>query len=412
MRKFCIIRLLTACLCAGWSQQLAVAQELGSVESIIDAPEDTHLFGDLGRGELEDRGYKLEVLAVHDFWGNAKGGKYRGVGVMGNMNLMLTVDTAQAGFWDNGQFLFWGIGVYGRRPSLAVGDYQYTSSIDAFDTFEPYEMYYQHFFADKKINVLAGVHDFTLEFAVLNYGFTFINSSFFTPSTITQIPYSFYPTTGLGARVFSQLSEEVYLLAGIYDGRPTDPNRLRAIDWGLSSDDGAYTIAETGWVEDNDEQLYGKLALGAWHNSGKHQDINGTERGSNFGGYLLGERELWREQDGSDQGLGSFVQVGYAEADRNFNPWYFGGGVRYKGAFTGRDEDVLGLGYTHAQIGSKYRSANECSEKSERVVELSYRMPVTPSVVITPDIQYVTNPSFFPGTPDALIFYFRTEIGL
>jgi carbohydrate-selective porin OprB len=52
------------------------------------------------------------------------------------------------------------------------------------------------------------------------------------------------------------------------------------------------------------------------------------------------------------------------------------------------------------------------SDKSERVVELSYRMPVTDSIVITPDVQFVTNPSFTAGASDSLIFYLRTEVGL
>ena len=370
------------------------------------------LLGDLGRGKLEEQGIHLELFAIHDIWANVDGGNNRGLGVMGNMNAILTLDTDKLGLWDSGEFVFWGIGVYGRRPSLAVGDFQYTSSIDAFDTFEPYEMYYKHTFADGDIDVLAGIHDFTLDFATLDYGFSLVNSSFYTPSTITQIPYSFYPTTGLGTRVSAHLSENAYLMAGLYDGQPANIQHMRGKNWGISAREGIYSIAEVGWRESNENNHHMKVALGGWTNSGTYEDVNGVERSSNSGSYFLAERQLWREGTAGRQGFGALLQVGQAQSDRNFNPWYFGGGVRYEGLFEGRDEDILSLGYAHAETSSRYRSLNEGTPSSERVFELCYRARVAPDITLSPDVQYVINPLMNPGVPDALIFYLRTEVAL
>ena len=158
--------------------------------------------------EEEEGAYSLGALVMHDAWGNVRGGDHRGAGVMGNFILTGAIDTEKAHWWDDGKFALDSIAVYGRRPSLAVGDYQYTSSIDAYDTVELYQAYYQHSFLDDDVSVLAGIHDYTTEFAVLSYGFAFVNSSFYTPSTITQLPYSFYPFTGLGARVFTRINED------------------------------------------------------------------------------------------------------------------------------------------------------------------------------------------------------------
>lgn len=410
------IRLLTALLTTvvlhGQNDLVSVAQEQPVFQGLEQAGEEAPLLGDLGRRELRDDGYTIEALAINDFWGNARGGNYRGVGVMGNFNLILTVDTAKAGWWEDGELVLYGIGVYGRRPSLAVGDYQYTDNIDAFDTVEPYEAYYKHTFLDGAADVLAGIHDFSIEFCILDYGFAFINSSFFTPSTVTQNAYSFYPFTGLGSRVRADVAENVYVMAGVYDGKPGDFRNPRAARLGISKQEGIYSISEIGWLESDDSKPHLKIAVGAWHNSGDFQDLQGVSRSSNYGTYFLAERLLVQEADGSQQGLGAFFQVGQAQADRNFNPWYFGGGLHYQGLFEGRDDDVLGFGYAHAETSSDLRGQNPALERSERTFEVLYRAPILKGVTVTPDIQYVVNPFMNPDLANSLIFYFRTEVAL
>lgn len=370
------------------------------------------LLGDLGRGALEEQGINLELFSIHDLWANAAGGNHRGGGVIGAMSVILTLDTTKLGIWESGEFVFWGIGVYGRRPADAVGDFQYTSSYDGLDTVEPYEMYYKHSFADGAIDLLAGIHDFSLDFATLDYGFSLINSSFFTPSTITQNPYSFYPNTGLGTRISAHLTERAYLLAGLYDGQPTSVYNLRDKTWGISARGGIFSIVELGWRETRENHPHMKVALGGWTSSGTFEDVDGVERSSNSGSYLLAERQLWREGPAGDQGFGAFVQIGQAQADRNINPWYFGGGMRYEGLVEGRDEDILSLGYAQAHASSNYRALNEGTPANERVIELCYRARVAPDVTLSPDVQYVLDPLLSPGVPDALIFYLRTEIAL
>jgi porin len=370
------------------------------------------LLGDLGRGKLEEQGVQLELFAIHDFWANVAGGDHRGGGVIGAMNVILSLDTSKLGMWDGGEFVFWGIGVYGRRPSDAVGDFQYTSSYDGPDTVEPYEMYYKHSFADGAIDLLAGVHDFSLDFATLDYGYALINSSFFTPPTITQIPYSFYPNTGFGTRISAHLTEGAYLLAGLYDGQPAGISNMRDKTWEISAREGIYSIAEIVWRETGEDNHHMKVALGGWSSSGTYDDVNGVERSSNSGSYFIAERQLWREGTVGEQGLGVFAQVGHAQADRNFNPWYFGGGIRYEGLFERRDEDILSFGYARANASSRYRSLNEETPASEQVFELCYRARVAPDITLSPDVQFILDPLLSPDATDALIFYVRTEVAL
>lgn len=358
-----------------------------------------------------EKALTLDGLLVNDAWANVRGGNYRGVGVVGNLILMGAADTEKLGWWQDGRFALDGIAVYGRRPSLAVGDYQFTSSIDSFDTIELYQAYYQQYFEHRESSLLIGIHDFTTEFAVLNYGFVFVNSSFFTPATITQLPYSFYPFTGLGIRYHRHFSDEYMIRAGVYDGKPASLRHGRGMDYGINADDGAYAIVETGYEpEETTDEYHGKYVIGAWENSGTYTDFEGDTKVSNTGAYILGEQELWREEGSETEGLGTFAQVAWAKPDRNFNSWYFGAGFRYQGLFENREEDILALGFAMAETGSVLRTNNPGYEGNERVLELSYRAIVTPSFALTPDIQWVANPGAKSALHDSLILYIRSEL--
>ena len=375
-----------------------------------DGATSAYALGDLGREELAEQGFTWEIFAMNDTWGNTTGGVYRRASTLGNLYTMAEVDTEKAGLWDGGRLHFEGVYIYGGRPVRAVGDFQYTSSIDSFETYEIWEAYYEHSLRDDRLTVLIGIKDLTREFAVLQFAYRGINSSFTTPSTITQYGYSFYPTTGLGIQANAQTSENTYILAAVYDGKPSEPITWRSHDYGLSSKDGAYFISEIGYKDSEMSDSYGKLAVGVWHNTGHFTDINGYERTGNTGAYIIGERMLLAESEGSTQGLGVFGQAGQAAQDRNPNSWYFGGGLHYQGPIPDRDDDELMLGLNMATFSSRYRDAYPGTEHAERVVELSYRMALTPYLTLTPDVQYVNNPGGDPTRNDAVIVYLRSEV--
>jgi porin len=358
----------------------------------------------------EESGFEFYALAMQDAFANTTGGASRGGGIIGNLDLALTIDTEKAGWWDGGKFHIEGIGVYGRRPSQVVGDYQYSSSIDAPDTIEPFQLYYEQTFFGGSLSLLAGVHDYSLEYGVAEYGWDFIHSSFWTPSTMTQIWWSFYPCTGLGTRAKLQMSDSWYLLAGVYDGNPTDQANTRKIDWGLSKRDGAHTLVELGFDQGEEGKRPYKVALGGWYNSGEFDSADGGLMHANSGTYLVGQALLVSEDETYERGLGGFFQVGQADNTRNFNSWYFGAGLRYKGVFTSRPDDILGLAWGRAEIGSTFRNANPGTDSFEGNAELTYRIAVQPWITVQPAVTLITNPGANSLYDDAVILYLRSEV--
>ncbi len=401
-----VLQSLTVCALALFSMQSFAQADAAADESLANS----YAAGDLGREKLAQQGYTLEVFAMNDTWANTTGGVYRRASSLGNLYTMAEVDTDKAGWWNSGTFHFEGIYVYGGRPVRAVGDFQYSSSIDSFETYEIWESYYKHSFSDDRLTILVGIKDLTRDFALLEYAYRGINSSFTTPATITQYGYSFYPTTGLGVQASARITEDTYILSAVYDGKPSDPLSWRSRDYGLSSSDGAYFISEIGYKDSELSDSYGKLALGVWHNTGHFTDITGSDRTGNTGSYLIGEKLVLAESEGSSQGLGVFGQVGQAAQDRNPTSWYFGAGLHYQGPLPDRDDDELLLAINMATFSSSYRDAYSGTEHAERVLELSYRIAVSSYLTLTPDVQYINNPGGDPTRDDAVVLYLRSEV--
>jgi porin len=358
----------------------------------------------------DETGFELYALAMQDVYANTTGGASRGGGIIGNLYLSVTVHTEKAGLWTGGKFVAEGIGVYGRMASKVVGDYQFSSSIDAPDTIEPYQLYYDHSFFGERLSIAAGIHDFSLDFAVLDYGREFIHSAFWTPSTMTQTWWSFYPATGLGSRAKIKLSDSSYVIAGVYDGNPTNQENYREIDWGLSKKDGAHSLFEVGVSESKEGHCPYKLAVGGWYNSGEFESADGGLMHANSGTYMIGQTLLVSEDETYERGLGGFFQVGQADNTRNFNSWYFGAGLRYKGVFNSRPNDVLGIAWGRAQIGSTYRNTYPDTDSFEGNAEFTYRAEIQPWLIVQPSLQLITNPGAFPEYDDAVILYLRSEV--
>lgn len=90
------------------------------------ADEDTPwLLGDWGgqRTALAARGFDFEFVATVDVLGTVSGGLDAGWEAPANFDLVMTVDTASAGWWQNGTFNLYFLGNAGGDPSTRTGDY-------------------------------------------------------------------------------------------------------------------------------------------------------------------------------------------------------------------------------------------------------------------------------------------------
>jgi porin len=135
-------------------------------------------------------------------------------------------------------------------------------------------------------------------------------------------------------------------------------------------------------------------------------------RSGNFRSYLLGDYKLTEEELDATQGLGFFIQLGQADGQRNQISRYLGTGFSYRGLTSDRDEDTAWFGFNIARNSADFRTANQGAERSERVIEFGYRASLTPYLALSPDVQYIMDPSMNPSRSNALVVMLRTEIEL
>lgn len=354
-----------------------------------------------------------EYIYTGEVFNNARGGlntngatRYRG-----NLDLVFTIDTEAAGWWNGGRWFMYANQFHGRTLSLEdVGDVQFYSNIEGdprpADTFQITEYWYEQLLADGRFIAKVGKQDANAEFAYVDLGGDFVNSSF---GLIPTVPLPTWPNPSLGIALITEVSDALQLKFGAYDGAPTTgPSTGGRSGFETLGDYGVMLLSEVLLTSTlaGDEALTGAYRVGAWYHSDQFDDLRagaGDPFDENFGMYLGIDQLVWLEpcDDDSAQGLGVFFQFGWAPSDRNEIDSYLGGGLTYQGLLCGRDDDLFGLGIANAGF-------RDPSLDDERALEIFYRFQVTPCASLQPDLQYISNPAG--NIDDALVIGVRTEV--
>jgi porin len=374
------------------------------------ADDSSWLLGDWGgqRKLLADHGLDMEFVASTDLMAIVSGGISRGVETPANFDMVFTLDTGKAGWWENGTLQLYLLGNAGGDPSRRAGDLQVASNIEAPDTFKLFEAYYEQRFLDDRLGVLVGLHDLNADFYVTEHSGMFLNSSFGIGPEVAQVGPSIFPTTSPGVRVRLNWTPNTYFLAAVFDGVAGNPNDPYGTHISFNYGDGVFAIAEAGLL--GDKANYYKLGVGGWHHTANIVDLNGRPRDDNSGIYALGETDLWRAEDG--RGVGVFTQLGFADGDRNQLATYVGAGLTWTGPCPQRPTDVAGLAIAHARNGDHFKRLNPTVERAETTLEASYLVTPTPWLTLQPDLQYIINPGTDSHLDNALILGVRVQVAL
>lgn len=412
-RKFNVL-LLTALLASLAAPAFPQGNE---AENSVAEPD--HLLGDWGslRGALTQKGIEAEAELTLDALANLHGGARRGGALLGNLDVTFNLDTGRAGWWNHGTFFLYLLGDFNLGGPLGdkVGDLQGTSNIDAPQAIKLYQAWYEHQFLDDRVSLLAGLHDFNSEFDVLDYAGTFLNSSFGITPDISQVGPSIFPTTAWALRLRVRPTAASYLLAGLYDGKPGDPALPRRSSLRISDQDGVFAALEVGLTGGEPGQGdYFKLGAGGWLHTTEVEDFRGELHDRNRGVYLVAEKTLLTFGN-AGQALGAFVQLGFADPQRNQIGRYWGAGLTATGLVPGRRGDVIGLAVASARNSGPYRHymaavENSPVEPAETVVEATYQAELAGWLTLQPDVQYVIHPGTEPARGNALVAGTRVEI--
>ncbi len=370
----------------------------------------SYLFGEFGglRDLLKNQGLTVESALTLDTVGNVSGGVNQKSVFLGNYDLTATVDTKKIGLWSGGTFFTYVLANFGEAPSQSIGDNQVSDNIEAPESIKLYEAWYDQSFSGDIGSFRVGLYDYNSEYVLLNFAQGFINSSFGLTPEIAQVGPSNFPTTSLAARLKANLVKNAYILASVFDGVPGDPDNERGTHIKFGDDDGLFYGLEIG-REGGSGSDYWKTAAGYWYHTAEFEDYNGTKQNNNAGMYYIGEVKLFCEDD-VEQGLGAFIQTGFASANRNQINQYYGIGLSYTGLFDNRDSDIFSIGVANAVNSNSFVNLDDGNKRVESAIEVNYKVQVTPYFAIVPDLQYIINPGTTADIDNALVLGLRTEI--
>lgn len=368
-----------------------------------------NLLGDLGRERLYDSyGLIYEMVYTGEYFNNVLGGinthnagEYRG-----DISIFLSLDTEKAGLWEDGLFFMHLQEQHGRGlTNDHVGDFQVLSNLDADDFKQVSEIWYQHWLMDERLRIKVGKIESNADFAFVNYGLEFINSS---PGFSPTIPLVTYPDPDWGMVMEIKHTGWFSSTWGMFQG---EPDGGRAISNTLDNLKGPMLMTEHALHYELGSHP-GDLRLGGWWNGAAFEQFDTRTNTLNtfddsYGFYITWDQLAWMENPGEDdgQGVGVFGQYGWAPDDRSEANHYLGGGLQWTGVIPGQDEDVMGLGVFYVDFSDNAGF----TDSGETAIEAFYKWQASGWMSIKPDIQYIINPGGS-GADDALALGVRWEV--
>lgn len=384
----------------------------------------SHGLGTLGgvRTDLESIGLTFNGSITYDWSTVLKGGLRRRASTRSLLDANLSYDLEKAIDLKGGKIFGDFMATDMRGGSRDVGDVQGFDDIESgTGVHQLSELWYEQSLFDGAVRVKVGKVDANLEFAFIRAGDSFAQSGDVLDPVNTLMPT--YPDPALGLNIFVYPTESLYAGVGIYDGSLADgvrTGRVSNFKW-LGKGQPLYTIAEVGvtW-----ERLgafgAGRVALGAFHNSGDLQKFGGGTADGVTGGYAVAEQRLdaplIKNEAGEfvpagvtfdGRGVFSFLRGGVTDDRVSLIHYSLGAGILTRGTIEGRSGDSAGV-LCSLTVLSHVRGSP--ADGNEVVFEAFYEYAFTKWLTVKQDIQYIINPGGNPRARDAIVGMLRFKI--
>lgn len=373
-----------------------------SFETLVESP---YLLGNFKgyREKLENHGINIQSsYMINSFFmknreKRSSKGTYQGL-----YNLSGEFDFEKMNLYKGGKvFILYQAANKGTNSMNFLNSFSDINSYDPMQSINQIsELYYEQSIKDDLLNIKIGKQDANMDFQALNTGFEFLNLSF---SFIPNTPMPLFPSQQMGVRARLKLKDGLYLQNGFYDGNLEAGSNPKSFFTGKNN---YFNITEI-YKNTNIKGKEGKILSGGWIKTRKYSNFyNTNEKRNNYGFYAGFEQKILDWFEDKSGGINVFAQFGYARKDINEVPYYGGIGAVLKGITKKRKEDEIGIGFNWHHFDRELKSLE--GRTSEKVIEIFYKIKLTNSIHLQPDVQYIIKPS---GTEkNAFAFGIRSVI--
>ena len=205
-----------------------------------------------------------------------------------------------------------------------------------------------------------------------------------------------WPNQGIGIIASYKFSDKIYAMVGltdVYGDLFEDGNFLHLGD---NFFDGKFFKAvEVGYVPSMAERYFRKISITYW-NTDAYTSASGSPIASG-NGIAVSAHWFFEET------YIPFIRFGFSNG--NGENAFYKKDVQIGNGFRFRSHDILGVGLSWAET-------NIPDAKDQLTAEIFYRFNLTAHLELTPDLQYIVNPTFNPGKSSLTYFAFRARITL
>jgi len=373
-------------------------------------------------------GITFPVSVSAEVLGNFSGGTSRTAIWESLWNVGIAIDLEKAVGWKGGSMIVRAL--YGQGSGLtsaAVHDFNTLSNIDTYDSLRLYETWLQQEFDNGKFSIRAGQLLADAEFFGSEYGALFLNSSFGAiPLVSKNVNPPIFPIAAPGLRLRAEPADAFYAEVACFSGDVGVPETTNKHNTRFSfrGRDGALIFAEIGYhwhppapdaspPSASNPPLSGTYKLGGYYDSKTFPDVAGgaAHRGE-YSIYFIADQELWHPDRSANRALSFFTRVGFAPENRSIVSLYGDVGLHFRGWCAARPGDIVGLGFSHAQLSPDLRddAGRGLHAHHEMIGELTYQAVLSSYLSIQPDLQFIFTPGATQPASTAVVMGMRLNL--
>lgn len=390
---------------------------------------------------LQKYGIKFAATYIGETLGNVSGGLKQGAIYEGRLNLAVDVDLQKLIGIDKLTFHANMFQIHGEGLSRSnLENFFVVSGIEALPTTRLYEAYFEKQWGSKRVSLKFGQLAADSEFFNTKYTDVLTNASMGWPAiTSLDLPSGgpSPPLAAMGARLLVNVTDQLSVLGGIFDGNqagpgPGDPQERDRYGINFRVNDPPLLLGQIQYAWNNkkgDPNPAGQIKFGGWRHFGAFADLQLASNGislaaptssgtplllsGDIGGWAVFEQKLYRVPQSDDRGIGVFVRLSGAPADRNLIDLYADTGVEFIGLNDMRPDDKFGIaaGYAHVSkraqaLDANYRTllnSNWPIRSFEGLLTAVYQYQIRDGWTLQPNFQYIIHPGGGATDPSGLM---------
>jgi porin len=382
------------------------------------------------RASLAKQGVLYGLGYIGEYWNVAKGGNSQGSNYDGLVSAFVDMDLDKIMGWKGGAIHASAYYLNGIGPATQrIGNIFPPSNIEGDERLRLFELWFEQSMLDDKVKVRIGSLAADGEFFISETAGLFLNSTFgWSAATANNMAAGGpgYPLASLGVRVQYQPTDNLNILAAVFNGSPADPfaedpqaDNPHGVSFRLQ--DSPLLMVEAQYK--SNLGLPGTFKFGGWKQFNHYapEFLNPDVLDTSSGVYGIIDQQIWKGS--GDEAISAFVRLGGSPDKQNLINTYVDTGIVFTGFVPGRKDDAFGAAFAYGHVSDKLQQAQIDAGQTvisdyESVIELNYAAKIRPGFTIAPDFQYIWNPGgrvpseSNPNKPeqDAAVFGVRTTL--